>query len=116
MRVYLDQIGCRLNYSEMDALASQLHAAGHQPVAAPEHAQVVVFNTCAVTREAGSKSGQRIRQLHRANPAARDCGDGVLVHTDARAGRSTARRGAGRRQRTEGSAACAARVVERRTG
>ena len=71
MRVYLDQIGCRLNYSEMDALATQLHAAGHQPVAAPEHAQVVVFNTCAVTREAGSKSRQRIRQLHRADPAAR---------------------------------------------
>ena len=71
MRVYLDQIGCRLNYSEVETLARRLRAAGHQTVAAPEHAQVMVFNTCAVTREAGSKSRQRIRQLHRANPAAR---------------------------------------------
>ena len=55
MRVYLDQIGCRLNYSEMDALATQLHAAGHQPVAAPEHAQVVVFNTCAVDTGVGKQ-------------------------------------------------------------
>jgi threonylcarbamoyladenosine tRNA methylthiotransferase MtaB len=71
MRVYLDQIGCRLNYSEMESLAGALRAAGHLTVSSAEHAQVVVFNTCAVTREAGRKSRQRIRQLHRENPDAR---------------------------------------------
>ncbi len=71
MRVYLDQIGCRLNYSEMETLARQLGAAGHQIVDEPELAQVMVFNSCAVTRDAVRTSRQRIRQLHRANPAAR---------------------------------------------
>lgn len=71
MRVYLDQIGCRLNYSEMETLAQRLRGVGHQVVAAPEQAQVVVFNSCAVTGEAGKTSRQRIRTLHRANPDAR---------------------------------------------
>ncbi len=71
MRIYLDQIGCRLNYSENDTLATQLRAAGHQTVSRAEEAQVVVFNTCAVTAGAVRSNRQRIRQLHRANPAAR---------------------------------------------
>ena len=49
MRIFFDQIGCRLNYSEMETLAGQLRGAGHTIVAAPEHAQVVIFNSCAVT-------------------------------------------------------------------
>jgi threonylcarbamoyladenosine tRNA methylthiotransferase MtaB len=71
MRVYLDQVGCRLNYSEMETLARELRAAGHLTVSAPEQAQVVVFNSCAVTRAASRKSRQRIHQLHRTNPGAR---------------------------------------------
>jgi threonylcarbamoyladenosine tRNA methylthiotransferase MtaB len=71
MRVFLDQIGCRLNYSEMVTLARRLQAVGHVRVAAPEHAQVIVFNTCAVTGDASKASRQRLRQLARANPAAR---------------------------------------------
>ena len=71
MRIYLDQIGCRLNYSENDTLATQLRAAGHQTVSRAEEAQVVVFNTCAVTAGAVRSNRQRIRQLHRINPTAR---------------------------------------------
>jgi threonylcarbamoyladenosine tRNA methylthiotransferase MtaB len=79
MRVFLDQIGCRLNYSEMETLARRLQAVGHEVVAAPEQAQVVVFNTCAVTADAGKASRQRLRQLHRANPAARLAATGCWV-------------------------------------
>lgn len=71
MRVYLDQIGCRLNYSEMDTLASQLRAAGHAVVDDPGEADVVVFNTCAVTAEAGRKSRRRVRQLGKQHAQAR---------------------------------------------
>jgi threonylcarbamoyladenosine tRNA methylthiotransferase MtaB len=71
MRVYLDQIGCRLNYSEMETLAKRLQAAGHQIVAAPEAAQVVIFNSCAVTGGAVRDSRKRVGQLQRANRAAR---------------------------------------------
>jgi threonylcarbamoyladenosine tRNA methylthiotransferase MtaB len=79
MRVFLDQIGCRLNYSEMESLARRLQAVGHDVVAAPEQAQVIVFNTCAVTSDAGKASRQRLRQLHRANPTARIAATGCWV-------------------------------------
>lgn len=70
MRVFLDQIGCRLNYSEMETLAQRLGAAGHHVVNCAEDAQVIVFNSCAVTGGAERDSRKRIGALHRANPAA----------------------------------------------
>jgi threonylcarbamoyladenosine tRNA methylthiotransferase MtaB len=85
MRVYLDQIGCRLNYSETETLARRLQAVGHEMVAAPEQAQVIVFNTCAVTSDAGKASRQRLRQLHRANPAARIAATGCWVSLEPQA-------------------------------
>lgn len=71
MRINLDQIGCRLNYSEMDTLAGQLRAAGHTIVATPEQAQVIIFNSCAVTAGAERDSRKRLGALQRANPQAR---------------------------------------------
>jgi threonylcarbamoyladenosine tRNA methylthiotransferase MtaB len=71
MRIYLDQIGCRLNYSEMETLAQRLVAAGHQLVDGPEAAQVVVFNSCAVTLDAAAGSRKQLRHLHAVNPTAR---------------------------------------------
>ncbi len=71
MRIYLDQIGCRLNYSEMETLAGRLRTAGHQTVHAPEQAQVIVFNTCAVTADAVRGSRKQVRHLHAVNPTAR---------------------------------------------
>lgn len=70
MRVYVGQIGCRLNYSEMDTLAARLRAAGHSVVARPADAQVIVFNTCAVTSDAARGSRKESRRLHAANPEA----------------------------------------------
>ena len=70
MRVYLDQIGCRLNYSEMESLARRLSEAGHTVVDDPAAAQVIVFNSCAVTGGAVRDSRKRIGSLHRANEAA----------------------------------------------
>lgn len=71
MRVFLDQIGCRLNYSEMETLANQLRTAGHTVVAEPDQAQVIIFNSCAVTAGAERDSRKRVAALHRAGPAAR---------------------------------------------
>ncbi len=71
MRVFLDQLGCRLNFSENDTLAGRLAAAGHRIVRRPEEAQVIVLNTCAVTAQAARKSRQAARHLHKRNPDAR---------------------------------------------
>lgn len=68
MKVYLETLGCRLNYSEIEALGRALRAAGHQVVRTPQEADVCILNTCAVTAEAARKSRQRARKLARANP------------------------------------------------
>ena len=65
MKVYLDSIGCRLNQSEIEGYARQFHAAGHELVASPEGADLVVVNTCAVTAAAASDSRQKVRQAAR---------------------------------------------------
>lgn len=70
MNVYLETLGCRLNFAEMDALGRQLTAVGHQVVPNPTDADVCILNTCAVTGEATRKSRQWTRRLVRANPAA----------------------------------------------
>ncbi len=71
MRIYVGSLGCKLNQSEMDALANQLARAGHQLVATPAGADLCVLNTCAVTHVAAQKSRQALRRLHRETPSAR---------------------------------------------
>ncbi|OQA43036.1 MAG: Threonylcarbamoyladenosine tRNA methylthiotransferase MtaB [Chloroflexi bacterium ADurb.Bin325] len=71
MRVYLESLGCRLNYAEMAALGRKLAAAGHHLAESAAEADVCVVNSCAVTGEAARQSRQLARQLARANPAAK---------------------------------------------
>ena len=71
MRIRVDSIGCRLNIGEMDALARRFAASGHRIVGPGEGADLVVFNTCAVTHVASRKSRKVIRQLRRTIPDAK---------------------------------------------
>jgi threonylcarbamoyladenosine tRNA methylthiotransferase MtaB len=71
MRIYLESLGCRLNYAEMSALGRQLAGAGHELAASAEEADLCVVNSCAVTGEAARQSRQLARRIARANPAAR---------------------------------------------
>ncbi len=71
MRVYLESLGCRLNYAEMSALGRRLEAAGHELIASAGQADLCVLNSCAVTDEAARKSRQLARQLAHRNPHAR---------------------------------------------
>ncbi len=71
MNVFLEQLGCRLNYGENHLLAHQLRTAGHRLVDSVAEAQVAVVNTCAVTTEASRKSRQLIRLQQKNNPAVR---------------------------------------------
>ncbi|HLO17271.1 MAG TPA: tRNA (N(6)-L-threonylcarbamoyladenosine(37)-C(2))-methylthiotransferase MtaB [Anaerolineales bacterium] len=66
MKIYLDTIGCRLNQSEIETMARQFRAAGHEIVPSAEMADMAVVNTCAVTNEATSDSRAKIRQIGRA--------------------------------------------------
>jgi len=66
MKIYLDTIGCRLNQSEIETMARQFRAVGHEIVTSAELADLAVVNTCAVTNEAASDSRGKIRQIGRA--------------------------------------------------
>ncbi|HID89928.1 MAG TPA: hypothetical protein EYP52_09530 [Anaerolineae bacterium] len=71
VRVYLHSLGCRLNWSEIEAMARRLTAAGHVLVDEPAQADLCIVNTCAVTAEAERKTRHAIRALHRAGPQVR---------------------------------------------
>jgi threonylcarbamoyladenosine tRNA methylthiotransferase MtaB len=71
MRVYLESLGCRLNYAEMAALGRQLAAAGHELAPSASEADLCVLNSCAVTAEAARQSRQLARQMARANPSSK---------------------------------------------
>lgn len=70
MKVHLRMLGCRLNQSEIDAMARQFEAQGHQIVDSAAEADWAVVNTCAVTQDASRSSRKLVRQLHRENAAA----------------------------------------------
>ena len=63
MSVFLHTLGCRLNEAELESWARQFRARGHRIVKAPGDAQVMVLNTCAVTREAARKSRKLTRTI-----------------------------------------------------
>ncbi len=68
MKLHLRMVGCRLNQSEIDTLARQFRALGHEIVDSPAEADHFVLNTCAVTNEATKTSRKLIRDFHRLNP------------------------------------------------
>jgi threonylcarbamoyladenosine tRNA methylthiotransferase MtaB len=70
MKFYLDVIGCRLNQSEIETMARQLLAGGHEIVPDPATADKAIVNTCTVTREAAKDSRAMTRRIHRQNPNA----------------------------------------------
>ncbi len=70
MRVHLRMLGCRLNQSEIDGMARQFRAQGHEIVDDAALADQVIVNTCAVTHDAVRSSRKLVRDLHTANEGA----------------------------------------------
>ena len=71
MNINFQALGCRLNEAELETWASQFLVRGHQVTTDSSEADIIVFNSCAVTGEADRKSRQQIGRLHRSNPAAK---------------------------------------------
>ncbi|MFZ3069819.1 MAG: tRNA (N(6)-L-threonylcarbamoyladenosine(37)-C(2))-methylthiotransferase MtaB [Anaerolineaceae bacterium] len=65
MKVFLDMVGCRLNQSEIERIASSLTADGGEVVADPEAADYIIVNTCCVTAKASADSRKMIRKYRR---------------------------------------------------
>ncbi len=71
MRINLKTLGCRLNEAELETWARQFQADGHRIVGDAEAADLVVFNSCAVTQDAVRKSRTLLRKTARENPGAK---------------------------------------------
>jgi threonylcarbamoyladenosine tRNA methylthiotransferase MtaB len=69
-KVAFTTLGCRLNQAESDSMAEQLRGYGVVP-AAGDDPDLVVVNTCTVTREATKASRTAIRRAVRDHPDAR---------------------------------------------
>jgi threonylcarbamoyladenosine tRNA methylthiotransferase MtaB len=69
-RVRLQSLGCRLNEAELEAWAEGFRRLGLRLAGEGEPADLVVVNTCAVTREAARKSRQMLRRNRRLDPRA----------------------------------------------
>lgn len=64
-------LGCRLNQAESDLMAEDLMGRGLRIASADEDPDVVVVNTCTVTREATKASRTAIRRAIRSHPRAK---------------------------------------------
>ena len=65
MRVHFTNLGCKLNQAEVERLARQFLAAGHQVVSRLEVADLHVVNSCTVTHVAARESRKVSRRGRR---------------------------------------------------
>lgn len=72
MRSFLvHNFGCRATQADGAALESLFRHRGLDPVSLPEHADLIVLNTCTVTATADEDARHMVRRVHRQNPSAR---------------------------------------------
>ncbi|MCH9649168.1 MAG: tRNA (N(6)-L-threonylcarbamoyladenosine(37)-C(2))-methylthiotransferase MtaB [Deltaproteobacteria bacterium] len=71
MKVHFSNLGCKLNQAELEKLARDFNAAGHQVVSSLEVADLHVINSCTVTHIAARKSRKIARRGHKLNPEMR---------------------------------------------
>ncbi len=74
-RLYVHTLGCKVNQYEGEGIADRAGCAGAVAASGPSDADVIVLNTCAVTRTADLEAGQLARRYRRANA------DAVIVLT-----------------------------------
>ena len=75
-------LGCKVNQSEADLIASRLRGAGWRNAGEDEPADLCILNTCAVTGRASQQSRQAVRRTIRQNPTARIIVTGCYAQVD----------------------------------
>lgn len=82
-RVAIVTLGCKVNYSETEALTDNFQRAGFALVepGGPTRPDVFIVNTCTVTHVADKKSRQVLRRAKRDNPQAIVVATGCYVYT-----------------------------------
>ena len=84
MRVFLQTFGCRANHYDTEMARAMIERSGHVIVGSAAEADVAVFNSCAVTREAEADLRAAVRRAARSTPEIRSvimgCATGLAAH------------------------------------
>ena len=62
-RAYVETYGCQMNISDSELMEGILVAGGYEILSSPEHADVVLVNTCAIREHAEQRVLGRVSQL-----------------------------------------------------
>ncbi|HKP38773.1 MAG TPA: tRNA (N6-isopentenyl adenosine(37)-C2)-methylthiotransferase MiaB [Pyrinomonadaceae bacterium] len=63
--VYVETFGCQMNVADSERAAVRLRSSGFELADTPQHADVVIFNTCSVRERAAHKVFTRIGEVRR---------------------------------------------------
>ena len=63
MKYYLESLGCPKNLVDAQGMARLLKRLGYKPVDDPQHAQVLIVNTCGFIEDARDESLGELRNL-----------------------------------------------------
>ena len=83
VRIYLSNLGCKLNQAEIEAFGRQFAARGHRVVSSLQDADVHVINTCTVTHIADRSSRKLARRGSRVKPGLRTVLTGCYATSNA---------------------------------
>lgn len=64
MKYYLESMGCQMNLSDSQLLASELEKLGHRATSNPEEADILLVNTCVVRQQAEDKAFSRLNEFN----------------------------------------------------
>ncbi len=65
-RFYIETFGCQMNVHDSEKVAGVLMARGYRPVAEPEDADLIFYNTCSIREKAAQKVFSRLGQFRKA--------------------------------------------------
>ena len=86
LRVFLQTFGCRANHYDSEVARAMIERSGHVVVGSAAEADVAVFNSCAVTREAEADLRAAVRRAARVQPAIRSvimgCATGLAAQRE----------------------------------
>lgn len=68
IKVAFRTLGCRLNHSESDSIASRLQEVGYEIVPQNQPADITVINSCTVTQQAAAKTRGAVAAARRISP------------------------------------------------
>lgn len=66
-RLYIKTLGCKVNYAESDGLANYFKNQGYEIVESENKADIILLNTCAVTKEAEKSSFKWLNRYKKKN-------------------------------------------------